>query len=149
MKKLFSPSVSPLQLDLGLLLIRVIIGVLMAFYGYEKFIHFNEMAASDFWAKNVNFLGFTGKVPLALTVFAELFCSILLLIGLLTRWSLVPLIICMGYIIVAVADLNIINSGENGTEVNPAFLYFVIYIALLLTGPGKYSLDYLISRRQS
>jgi len=149
MKKLFSASISPLQLDLGLLLIRIIIGVLMAFYGYEKLIHFNEMAASDFWAKNVNFLGFTGKVPLALTVFAEFFCSILLILGLLTRLSLVPLIICMGYIVVVVGGFNIISSGENGIEVNSAFLYFIIYIALLLTGPGRYSIDYLISQRQS
>ena len=147
MKKLFSLSSHPLQLDLGLLLIRIIIVVLMVFYGYEKFIHFDTMAASDFWAKNVNFLGFTGKVPLALTVFAELFCSILLIIGLFTRWSLIPLLICMAYIFIVIADLHIVNTSENGTEFNPAFVYFVIYAALFFTGPGKYSADYLLSKK--
>ncbi len=40
--KLFSGQ--PINMDLGLLLIRVIIGALMAFIGYEKLIHFNELA---------------------------------------------------------------------------------------------------------
>jgi putative oxidoreductase len=51
------------------------LGVIISFYGYEKLIHFNEMAASDFWAKNVSFFGITGGTSLFLTVFAEFFCS--------------------------------------------------------------------------
>lgn len=141
MKKLVLNSFEPINLDLGLLLIRIIIGILMAFYGYEKLIHFETMAASDFWAKNVNFLGFTGKIPLALTVFAELFCSILLIIGLLSRLALIPLLICMGFIIVAIMQFSLLNSGDNGYEINTAFVYFIIYLALFFTGPGKYSLD--------
>lgn len=141
MKKLALNSFQPINLDLGLLLIRIILGLLMAFYGYEKLIHFETMAASDFWSKNVNFLGFTGKIPLALTVFAELFCSILLIIGLLSRLALIPLLICMGFIIVSIMQFSVLNSGDNGYEINTAFVYFIIYLALFFTGPGKYSLD--------
>ncbi|WP_394776550.1 DoxX family protein [Flavobacterium sp.] len=141
MKKLALNSNQPINLDFGLLLIRIIIGLLMAFYGYEKLTHFEEMAASDFWQKNVNFIGFTGKVPLALTVFAELFCSLLVLIGLFTRLALIPLLICMGFIIVSIAQFTILNSGDNGYEFNTAFVYFIIYLALFFTGSGKYSLD--------
>lgn len=141
MKKLALNSFQPINLDLGLLLIRIIIGLLMAFYGYEKLIHFEAMAASDFWAKNVNFLGFTGKIPLALTIFAEFFCSLLLIIGLLSRLALIPLLICMGFIIVAIMQFSVLNSGDNGYEFNTAFVYFIIYLALFFTGPGKYSLD--------
>ena len=119
----------------------------MAFYGYEKLTHFSEMAASDFWAKNVSFLGMTGKFPLALTIFAEFFCSLLLILGLFTRFALIPLLICMGYIIVNVAQLSIINQGDNGLEINSAFTYLVIYIALFLSGTGNYSIDKLISKR--
>lgn len=147
MKKLLSTTIEPIHLSLGLLLVRLIIGVVMAFYGYEKLIHFNEMAASDFWAKEISFLGFTGKVPLALTIFAEFFCSLLLLIGLFTRLSLIPLLICMGYIIVVVSKLSIITSGDNGIQVNTAFVYFMIYLALFLTGPGKYSIDAQLSKK--
>ena len=61
------------------------IGTLMAFYGFEKLTHFNEMAASEFWMKNVCFFGMSSKIALGLTVFAELICSLLLILGLFTR----------------------------------------------------------------
>lgn len=147
MNKILGNSIHPVQLSVGLLLIRLTIGILMAFLGYEKLIHFDEMAASDFWAKNISFLGFTGKIPLALTVFAEFFCSLFLILGLFTRLALIPLLICMGYIIVVVGKFSIINSGENGLELNTAFVYFMIYLALFLTGPGKYSADYQITKK--
>ena len=147
MKKNLLISLQPINLSLGILLIRITIGVLMAFYGYHKLIHFEEMAASDFWAKEVSFLGMTGKTPLALTIFAEFFCSLFLIIGLFTRLSLIPLVICMGYIIACVMQFKVIYSGDNGTEMNNAFFYLIIYIALFLTGPGNYSLDYKIANR--
>lgn len=127
---------------LGLLLIRLMIGTLMAFYGYEKLSHFTEMAASDFWMNNVSFMGLSGKIPLALTIFAELVCSILLIIGLFTRYSLIVLLFCMGYIFLVIFPFSILNKGDNGQEFNTAFVYFIIYLGLFFTGPGKYSLDY-------
>ncbi|MCF6130458.1 DoxX family protein [Flavobacterium sp. AS60] len=147
MKKNLFISFQPINLSLGILLVRVIIGVLMAFYGYQKLINFETMAASDFWAKEVSFLGMTGKTPLALTIFAEFFCSLLLIVGLFTRLSLIPLLICMGYIIAFTAKFEVIYSGDNGIEVNNAFVYFVIYLGIYLTGPGNYSLDYKIANR--
>lgn len=139
MKKILSSY--PLNNDFGLLVIRIIMGLLMAFFGYAKLSHFSEMAASDFWMKNVSFLGMHGQIPLALTIFAELFCSIFLILGLFTRFSLAVLMFCMGFIFLVVFPFSIINSGDNGMEFNTAFTYFVIYLGLFFTGPGKYSLD--------
>lgn len=147
MKKNLLTSYNPINLSFGLLLIRITIGFLMAFYGYQKLINFETMAASDFWAKEVSFLGMTGKTPLALTIFAEFFCSLFLILGLFTRLALIPLLICMGYIIACVAKFSVINSGDNGVEMNTAFVYFMIYLGILLTGPGNYSLDYKIANR--
>ena len=141
MKKLFLNHRTGFNLDLGLLVIRVILGVLMAFYGYEKLIHFNEMSNSDFWAKNINFLGMSGVVPLALTVFAEFFCSLLLIVGLFSRFSLIVLAFCMAYIFLVVFPMQILSKGDNGFEFNSSFTYFSLYIGLLFTGVGKYSLD--------
>lgn len=147
MKRILLNATNPINLSLGILLIRVVVGVLMAFYGYEKLIHFDEMAASDFWAKNVSFLGMTGKTPLALTVFAEFFCSLLLIVGLLTRLALIPLLICMGYIVAVVAQFSIIETGDHGANLNSGFIYFIIYLGLFFTGAGKYSLDALITKK--
>lgn len=147
MKKNLLNSFQPINLSLGILLVRIIIGVLMAFYGYHKLINFETMAASDFWAKEVSFLGMSGKAPLALTIFAEFFCSLLLIIGLFTRLALIPLLICMGYIFACVYKFEVFYTGDNGTETNKAFVYFIIYLSIYLTGPGNYSLDYKIANR--
>jgi len=141
MKKLKLLSGQPINTDLGLLLIRVIIGALMAFIGYEKLIHFEEMANSDFWAKNVSFLGMKGAIPLALTIFAEFLCSIFLIVGLFTRVSSFFLLFCMAYIFLVIFPGSILDKGEHGYEFNTAFTYFMIYLGLFFTGPGKYSLD--------
>jgi putative oxidoreductase len=127
--------------DLGILIIRLIIGLLMAFYGYEKLIHFNEMAASDFWNKQVSFLGMPSTISLGLTVFAELFCSLLLIAGLFTRVSLFFLMFCMAWIFLVVFPFSVLDKGDNGYQFNDAFVYFAIYLGLFFTGPGKYSLD--------
>ncbi len=141
MKKLLSLTSAPINLDLGLLLFRLIFGVLMAFYGYDKLIHFNEMAASEFWANKVNFLGMTGVVPLALTVFAEFFCSLLLIFGLFTRQASFILAFCMAYIFLVVFPGSMIENNDNGISFSDPFLYFVCYMGLFFTGAGKYSLD--------
>ena len=147
MKKLFFNPANAINLDLGLLIIRLIIGLLMAFYGYEKLIHFNEMAASDFWMKQVSFMGLSSKIALGLTVFAELICSLLLILGLFTRISLFFLLFCMGWIFLVVFPFSILDKGDNGYQFNDAFVYFMIYLGLLFTGAGKYSLDYKLNSK--
>jgi putative oxidoreductase len=138
-KVLFSGNA--INSDLGIFVIRLIIGLLMAFYGYEKLIHFNEMATSDFWTKQVSFLGMPSTISLGLTVFAELFCSLLLIVGLFTRVSLFFLMFCMAWIFLVIFPFSILDKGDNGYQFNDAFVYFAIYLGLFFTGPGKYSLD--------
>jgi putative oxidoreductase len=142
MKKLLFNSANEININLGLLLIRLIIGLLMAFYGYEKLSHFSEMAASDFWLKNVSFFGLSSKIALGLTVFAELICSILLILGLFTRISLFFLAFCMAWIFLVVFPMSILDKGDNGYQFNDAFVYFMVYLGLFFTGSGKYSLDH-------
>jgi putative oxidoreductase len=139
MNKLFTSNA--INRDLGLLIIRLIIGILMAFYGFEKMSHYNEMAASDFWTKNVNFFGLSSKIALRLTIFAELFCSLLLIVGLFSRFALTTLMFCMGYIFLVIFPMAILDKGDNGYHFNDAFVYFIVYLGLFFTGVGKYSLD--------
>ncbi len=146
MKRIFSVNYNNYALDIGLFFLRIAVGILMAFYGYHKLMHFSEMAHSDYWEKDVNFLGKGGTVSLGLTVFAEFFCSLFLIAGLCTRLCLLPLLICMGYIVAVIDKYTIVSSGEHGYELNTAFFYFIIFFFLLLSGPGRWSLDKLISK---
>ena len=120
----------------------------MLFYGYQKLTHYNEMVVDDFWKNEVSLFGMKGAIPLLLTIFAEFFCSIFLLLGLFTRLSLFFLLFCMGYIAFYLDAFELIRAGENGIEMNSAFNYFLMYMALLFTGAGKYSLDAILLNRK-
>ncbi|MFN8691884.1 MAG: DoxX family protein, partial [Cyclobacteriaceae bacterium] len=65
---------------------------------------------------------------------------LLVVVGLYTRLALVPLTICM-----AVAVF-IIHGDDPFGDKEHALLFLLPYLALMFTGPGKYSLDRLIRK---
>jgi putative oxidoreductase len=67
---------------------------------------------------------------------AELGCSILLLAGLVTRFALFPLMFTMATAVLYA------HGGDPWAKKELAVLYFMIYAALMVTGPGAYSLDH-------
>lgn len=139
-------SSSSINIDLGILVLRITVGLTMLFYGFEKLSHYNEMLVQDFWQNTVSFLGMKGAIPLGLTIFAEFFCSIFLIFGLFTRAALFFLLFCMGYIAFYLDSFELISAGDNGLQMNSAFNYFLIYLALVFTGSGKYSLDTMLMK---
>ncbi|MFN9381471.1 MAG: DoxX family protein [Bacteroidota bacterium] len=125
--------------DLALLLLRLYVGFAM-FYGHGLR-KFNKL----FGDEEINFADPFGLGPvpsLALAVFAEVFCSILIMLGLFTRLSAIPLIITM-----LVAWLMVHISDPFGDMELPVF-YLVSYVVLFLQGAGWYSLDSLMNRKQ-
>jgi putative oxidoreductase len=136
LKKLLNPTPTTPQTDYGLLILRVGISFFMVHHGYEKLQ--NLLAGSTDFPDPLH-VG--GQTSLALTVFAEFFCSILLALGLFTRFALVPLIICMLVIVLVVSAKEPLSDKEH------AILFLVAYVALLCTGAGKFSVDGLMARR--
>lgn len=144
--KYLNTKMSANGLNIALLIIRVLFGITMLIHGYEKLVNFGSMSNADFWDKQVNFLGLGGKISLGLVVFAEFFCAIFLILGLFTRPALLALIICMAYAYFVTHKGHIFERNEKGAieGIESAFQYLLIYFALLLTGPGKFSIDKLI-----
>ena len=124
---LFSSKV--MAIDAALLLFRLATA-LMAIHGWSKFAHFNE--GIEEWPDPLHIGVVASK---ALTVFAELFCAILVALGLFTRAALIPLIICM------IVIFFVIHVGDPFEDIEHGLLYLLAYIALFLTGPGRYSID--------
>ena len=75
-----------------------------------------------------------------IAVFAEFCCSLFLLCGLLVRITVIPLMLTM-----AVAFFDVHDANFPGGELS--FIYLVLLIILYFTGPGRYSVDYLIDMR--
>jgi putative oxidoreductase len=128
-------TTQPFSLDLGLLLLRFVCG-LMLLHGWSKFTNYSE-EIKDF--PDPFHVGIT--LSYSYTVFAELFCSLFILLGLFTRIALIPLIILMIVIVF------IIHSGQSLVDREHATLYLLAYLSLFFTGPGKYSLDQLLQKK--
>ena len=126
-------------IHIALLIARVGIAALMLTHGIPKLITLLSAAPVQF----PPILGMSAELSLGLAVFAEVFCSLFLLAGFATRLAAVPLIITM-----LVAVLFVHAPDPIGVK-EPALHYLLVYIILLLTGSGKYSIDYLLQRKQA
>ena len=123
-------SAKPISIDLGLLLLRVALGAGMMTHGLPKLMNYSERVE-----KFSDPIGLGSEFSLILTILAEVFCSLLLMLGLYTRLVLIPLIIT--FIVVAF----IVHGADSFGQKEKALLYLIPYLVLMLTGPGKFSLD--------
>ena len=135
MKKLLSTHYSAGAFTTAMLFLRIVIGVLMLKHGYDKLFDFNGTAANM-----MNLFGIGQKATTALVIFAEFFCSILIILGLFTRLACIPLIITM-----AVA-LFVAHNGDFWGKGQVAALYLIGYVVLLLVGAGRVSVDSMIGK---
>ena len=135
MTSIINTSFRTSQVDVALLIIRVGAAVFMLTHGLPK-LHM-LFAGGEIQFPGV--MGLSSVVSLSLTVFAEVFCSILILIGLGTRVATIPLIITM---VVAVFVFHL-NDPFANQELG--LLYLFLYLPLLILGSGKYSVDQVLS----
>src|SRR5687768_16300897 len=91
-RKIFYPGFYPLPMDWMLVILRVTTGVFMLTHGVGKFMKL----IGDGPVKFADPLGIGVTASMSLTVFAEVFCSIALILGIATRLAVIPLLITMG-----------------------------------------------------
>ena len=126
-------SFIPQSTDFALLLLRLSLGLgMLVLHGWSKLTGFAKMAASF-----NDPLGVGSQVSLGLTVFAEVVCSALLIVGFLTRFAALTLAICMAVALFLVHGG--VLTGENGGE--KAFLYLAGYLTILFAGSGKFAFE--------
>lgn len=136
MKKILDINKATPTTDIALLVARAGISALMLTHGIPKLM----MLLSGEPVKFPPVMGMSAEFSLVLAVFAEIMCSFLILIGLVTRIAVVPLIINM---LVAVF---VIHGDDPLSKKEPALNYLLAYLVLLFAGSGRYSIDYLLQR---
>jgi len=105
-------------------------------HGWNKLQHFSENSHNNF----VDQLHIGTMLSLILIVFAEVFCSCFIILGLFTRFACIPLIIEMLVIIFIANHGALLPASEKET------LFLTGYLALLFMGPGKVSVDRIIGK---
>jgi putative oxidoreductase len=108
----------------------------MLTHGIPKLLNFSQIVEAGM------FLPVLGSplLGLSLAIFAEVLMSVFLIAGLFTRISALPLIVTM------LVAAFVAHAGDPFSSKEPALLFLFPYIAILLAGPGKYSLDHLVGR---
>lgn len=131
---------STILASLGIFILRLGFGGFMLIaHGWPKLQSFSE--------KSETFpdpLGMGPKFSLIAVIGAEFGCSILLVLGLATRLAALALAFTMG-----VAAF-VHHAADPWLERELPILYFIVFLILISTGPGKLSLDHLwVGRKKS
>lgn len=139
MKKIIHVNKAAITTDIALLVARLGIATLMLTHGIPKMMMLFSGAPVQF----PPVMGMSAELSLGLVVFAEVFCSLLLLAGFATRLATIPLIITM---LVAVL---LIHVADPLAKQEPALQYLLVYVVLLFAGSGKFSIDYLLQGKMT
>lgn len=134
MKKILSPGNNSNTVDIALLAARIGIAALMLVHGLPKL-------GMLFSGEPVQFppvLGMSPEMSLAMAVFAEVVCSLFILVGFATRLATLPLIVTMLVAVVMIHAADPFSAKELGMQ------YLLAYLVLLFAGPGRYSVDQAI-----
>ncbi len=123
--------------NFALLLLRSGAALMMLTHGYPKLMQFFSGEPITF----ASIFGLSMTISLLLAVFAEVICSIFVLLGLGTRLAAIPLIFTM--LIAAFY----IHADDPFASKEKAFLFALIFIVLFISGGGKYSFDNLFVRK--
>lgn len=135
--KIFNPGNYDQRINLVLLILRLAAGAFMLTHGIGKFSKLVGDAPITF----ADPIGVGVTTSLALAVFTEVFCSILLIVGFATRFVAIPLFITM----LVAAFIVHANDGFGKQEL--ALLYGVMYFCITIAGAGKISIDNWLYRK--
>lgn len=118
-----------------ILCLRVFFGVLFFTHGIDKIANFNELSQTF-----PDVLGFGSYMSLMVSIFCEFCCSLFLIAGLMVRITVLPMIVSM-----AVAFFDVHDAMFPQGEL--ALIYMIMFVILYITGPGRFSIDFLIDRK--
>lgn len=131
MNNLIAPK--PLWQNNGLVLLRIVTGLLVAYHGLEVFKP-DTMRGYTEWERIKDLSA--ALVMVYLGKGAELVCGLLLAAGLFTRLAALFIVIDMLFICFRVAE------GRFWYEDQHPFLFVLLALVFFFTGPVAYSLDH-------
>lgn len=136
MKKLFTTRYTELGFNISLFVLRLGFGSLLFLqHGLPKLMDFPDLKDRFF-----DPFGFGPTASLILVIFAEVFCSLFLVLGLFTRLAAFVLVVSFLVIVFMALRNSPLAKMEN------ALLFLSVFFGILLCGPGKWSIDSLIGK---
>ncbi|WP_407402891.1 DoxX family protein [Sodaliphilus sp.] len=139
LKRLFLFSTGYTYSNLSRLFLRLFTGVMFLQLCVRQMLHFEALSDSM-----TGVMGMSPELTMSLLLVVELLSATFIILGLLTRIAVVGPMVIM-----AIAEKVILSQGAADHLFNfqPGYpvMFIGIFIYILLAGPGKISLDYIIS----
>ena len=135
MKKFLLMTFIPASPDLGLLVLRIWAGLsLFRLHGIEKIVNFQGMLSHFPDPLHI------GALPgLLVATLSDAICSILVMLGLMTRLSSLIIVINLAVVFIFLHNFSFMQE-----HAQLVYLYLGIFLTILAAGPGKISIDHLI-----
>jgi putative oxidoreductase len=128
----------PSSKDSALLVMRIGFGLsLFLKHGLEKLTGYSQMVTHF-----PDPIGIGPHAGLAFALLSDGICSVLVILGLGTRWAALVVTINVSVAFALVHHMAFFTVPH----VEIVFAYIVAFLAILIAGPGRYSLDYLLAR---
>ncbi|MCH5215700.1 MAG: DoxX family protein [Muribaculaceae bacterium] len=146
LKRLFIYSTSFTYSNLSRLFIRLFVGVLFIRFGIRHILFFNNIVDAY-----PSMFGMSNTTCLVVLIIVELLGGLMLMLGLLSRITSTLSILAMIYAAKSILDIDryhFINDIADLDAMDPVYIPILligIFLYLILSGPGKISLDYIIS----
>ncbi len=122
---------------MGIAFLRICVGAMMLTHGYPKLLLLLQGGGPE-WMDPI---GIGGTLSLALCCFAEFFCSLAIIAGLLTR--LASLVLVLNFWVV----IFFVDKGAPWAQVELPALYLICFITLVCTGSGRFGIDHFVRRQ--
>jgi putative oxidoreductase len=117
--------------DFGLLAIRLLSGGMMLTHGIPKF----DRLFGEGPVKFADPFGLGPEISLGMVLFAEVGCSLLVMLGFKTRWATLPLLFTM-----LMASFYA-HAADPFSDKELSLLFFTLFLSILISGGGRFSLD--------
>ncbi len=130
--------------NMARLFLRLFVGVMFMQFGIRQLMEFHILSTVY-----PTVLGMEPSTGLAIMIAIEIICSLMIMVGFLTRIAVIPPIATMVAAVCFAMQGNLPQGGvyclDNATQPYLPMMFIGIYLFILLAGPGKISLDYFIS----
>jgi len=124
--------------DFGLLAVRLLSGGMMLTHGIPKF----DRLFGEGPVKFADPFGLGPEISLGLVLFAEVGCSLLVMLGFKTRWATIPLLFTM------LMAAFYAHGSDPFSDKELSLTFFTLFLSILISGGGKFSVDQAIEARK-
>lgn len=133
----FDPGSHSFWSSLGLLVLRAGAGgLLLAGHGWTKMTNFSKLVDTF-----PDPLGLGSGPSLIAAIGAEVICASLVVVGFVTRWACVPIVVML------LVAATVVHATDPWKAKEFAIIFALPFLALFFTGPGRFSVDHYLTQR--